>query len=62
MWSQIFGWFRDSNWLLVGVGVAIEVLQIWMLVEAALMWNKAKGILPQPLPPLPSPAERGVSE
>jgi carbon starvation protein len=62
MWSQIFGWFRDSNWLLVGVGVAIEVLQIWMLVEAVLMWNKAKGVLPQPLPPLPSPAEQGVSE
>lgn len=54
MWWQIFGWFKQENWLLVGVGGAIEVLQMWMVLEGALMWRRAKGVLPAPLPPLPA--------
>lgn len=52
MWSQIFDWAGAGNWLLVGIGVLIEVLQIWMLAEGVMMWRKAKGVLPAPLPPL----------
>lgn len=52
MWSQIFGWYREGNWLLVGIGVAIEVLQVWMIIEAAIMWNRVRGVAPAPLPPL----------
>ncbi|MEX2016289.1 MAG: carbon starvation CstA 5TM domain-containing protein, partial [Candidatus Hydrogenedentales bacterium] len=52
MWSQIFGWYRNGDWLLVGIGVALEILQVWMIVEAALMWNRARGVAPAPLPPL----------
>ncbi len=52
MWSQIFGWFNAGNYLLVGIGVLIETLQIWMVGEGILMWKKAKGVRPEPLPPL----------
>ncbi len=60
MWILIFGWIGDGKWLLVGVGIAIEVLQIWMLVEGALLGNKANGVSPQPLPPVPSAADQAV--
>ena len=52
MWSQIIGWYKLEKWLLVTIGVVIEILQIWMIVEGVIMWNKAKGVLPQPLPAL----------
>ncbi|MDK1020804.1 MAG: carbon starvation protein A [Candidatus Hydrogenedentes bacterium] len=52
MWSQIFGWVRGGTWELVALGLVIETLQIWMLIEGILMWRKAKGVLPAPFPPL----------
>lgn len=52
MWMNIFNWVKAGNWLLVAVGLLIEVLQFWMLFEASLMWKKAKGVLPEPLPAL----------
>ena len=57
MWSQIIGWFKAENWLLVGIGMAIEILQIWMIAEACLTWRAAKGVPPEPLPPLAAVAE-----
>lgn len=56
MWRQIAGWFREGDWLLFGVGVAIEILQLWMILEGALLWKGAKGVLPEPLPPLAAAA------
>jgi carbon starvation protein len=52
MTSQIIGFYKAGNWLLVSIGVLVEVLQVWMIVEGLIMWNKAKGVLPEPLPPL----------
>lgn len=52
MTLQILGWVRSADWHLVAIGALIEVLQIWMLIEAAMMWRRAKGVLPQALPPL----------
>jgi len=52
MFYQIYGWYQLENWLLVGVGLAVEALQIWMVIEGVLMWKRAKGVLPEPLPPL----------
>jgi carbon starvation protein len=52
MWINIFNWFEQEKWLLLGVGLLIELLQFWMLFEAYQMWNKAKGVLPEPLPGL----------
>jgi carbon starvation protein len=40
--------------LLFGIGLSVFALQIWMVVEAFLMWPKAKGVLEEALPPLPA--------
>lgn len=52
MFNPESGWLQTKNYLLLGFGLGITVLQIWMMAEATLMWPKAKGILEQPLPPL----------
>jgi len=49
---QIRDWVGAGNWLLVGFGGAVEILQIWMVAEALVMWKRARGALPEPLPPL----------
>ncbi len=59
-WAMIhnimFKYVPEQQWLLVAVGVLVEVLQVWLIVEAALMWRNARGVLPEPLPPLERPA------
>lgn len=39
------GWIADGKWLLVGVGVATILLEIWMVVEAVLLFPRVKGVL-----------------
>lgn len=57
---QIRGWYVGGNWLLFGVGIAVEALQVWMVFEGLIMWRRAKGVLPEPLPPLqPATATAG---
>lgn len=55
------GWYKGGNngldYLLLGIGLAVMALQIWMVVEAVLMWPKAKGVLEEALPPLESSTE-----
>lgn len=47
------GWWWDSQKLLLSViGTITLALQIWMVVEALIMWPKARGVLEEPLPPL----------
>jgi len=52
MTEQIIGFYKANNMLLVVLGCLIEALQAWMILEALLMWKKAKGVAPSPLPPL----------
>ncbi len=52
MTYQIVEFYQDGNVLLVGLGILIEILQVWMIVEGLMMWKKAKGVAPVPLPPL----------
>ena len=52
MGIQIKEFYNTGNWLLFGVGLFVEALQVWMIVEGVAMWRKAKGVLPEPLPPL----------
>ncbi len=47
----------NRSWLLLAFGIAILTLQVWMVVEAILMWPRAKGVLEEALPPLPSRSE-----
>ncbi|RJP42078.1 MAG: carbon starvation protein A [Phycisphaerales bacterium] len=52
---QLFGdggWLASRQWPLVGIGGATLLLQFWMVVEGGLMWQRARGVAPPPLPPL----------
>jgi carbon starvation protein len=42
----------NVNWVVVVVGLATLALEAWMIVEAALMWPRVKGVLEEALPPL----------
>lgn len=46
-------WFIKEKRLLATVGLITLGLQAWMVVEAVVMWPKAKGVLEAALPPLP---------
>ncbi len=48
------GWLvgQQPNYLLAAFGVAIMVLQVWMVIEAILTWPRARGVLEEALPPL----------
>jgi carbon starvation protein len=54
MFNGDTGWLWQGNYLLFGFGVAVMVLQIWMVVEGVLMFPRARGALEQALPPLGS--------
>ncbi len=38
-------WWGASNWMLTGIALGTILLEIWMLVEAALLFPKVKGII-----------------
>ena len=48
-------YLATDKWVLVVMGFLTLVLQVWILVEAIIAWPKAKGILEEPLEPLPEP-------
>lgn len=53
-------WFSQANWLLFSIGAAVQALQAWMVIEAAIAWKAARGVPPAPLqtqPPRAEPAE-----
>ncbi|WP_153556322.1 carbon starvation CstA family protein [Roseimaritima sediminicola] len=54
-------WYRQGNWLLVGFGVGILGLQLWMMIEGIVLWRSARGVLEPQLPsletPVPQPLE-----
>ncbi|UCE59196.1 MAG: carbon starvation protein A [Phycisphaerales bacterium] len=60
LYAQIFGaqgWLAGGRYLLAALGIATAMLQLWMVIEGLLMYRRAKGVAPEPLPPLdPRPA------
>ena len=40
----------NQNWPLLGFGIAILGLQVWMIIEAILVWPKARGVIEESLP------------
>jgi carbon starvation protein len=56
MLSQLPSWINpetgSTNWVVVIIAVATVVLEFWMVIEAYLLWPKAKGVLEEALPPL----------
>jgi carbon starvation protein len=54
LFHPVSGWVAQSKHLLVVIGLATMGLQLWMVVEAVMVWPRAKGVLEDALPPLPS--------
>ncbi|MEL7495997.1 MAG: carbon starvation protein A [Planctomycetota bacterium] len=46
------GWWLKQKWLLASIGSITLGLQVWMVVEAILIWPQAKGVLEEALPPM----------
>ena len=61
MVHQMRSWWSNSQWLLLALGAVVSLLEIWMVIEAALMWTRVRGIAPVPLPLLPSQAKVSTS-
>jgi carbon starvation protein len=60
MFNSENGWLTKENYLLLGIGAFVLALQVWMIVEGLLIWQKAKGVLEEALPPLePKPELAG---
>jgi carbon starvation protein len=38
-------WLSQGNWLLVGIAVATLLLEIWMIIEAILLFPRVKGVV-----------------
>lgn len=56
LWSMIRGeaaWEWRNSHVWCAVGLATLALQVWMVIEAILLWPRAKGVLEDALPPLP---------
>ena len=54
MWNMFApetGWYFTGNYLLLGVGISIQVLQIWMVIEGFVALRTARGNYPE-LPPI----------
>ncbi len=56
MMVQISDWWQEGSYLLMFIALATLTLEIWMIVEAILMWPRARGVLEEALPPLPKKA------
>ncbi len=60
-WAMVhqiqYDFWPNRNWLLLGFSSVILSLQVWMVVEAMIVWPTAKGVLEEELPPLPPRSE-----
>ena len=56
MFNPETGWLFTGQYLLFGFGVAVEALQIWMVVEGGIAWRNARGNYPELLPLIKSGA------
>ncbi|MCA9133913.1 MAG: carbon starvation protein A [Planctomycetales bacterium] len=54
-YDLVYNWIPQGKLLLSAFGIGILVLQAWMFIEAALVWQRARGVLEPQLPPLPTP-------
>lgn len=51
-YDLIVNWIPDKNWTLMAFGIGILALQAWMVVEGAMLWRSARGVLEPQLPAL----------
>lgn len=51
--TDLARWWDKGQFILVGVAVLMLALEVWMIIEALLLWPKANGVMEKALPPLP---------
>ncbi|MCA9267545.1 MAG: hypothetical protein KDA41_03700, partial [Planctomycetales bacterium] len=54
-------YLAKEQYLLVFIASVTLALEAWMIVEAVLVWPKAKGVLEEALPPLAPRTQRVAS-
>ncbi len=61
---QLKAWIgsENPNWAVIVMGVAVILLEIWMVFEAILLWPRARGIMEEALPPLGGTASASSGE
>ncbi len=52
MFNPENGWWQNDKYLLLAFGGGILAMQVWMMLEGALLWSRVKGVIEEPLPPL----------
>ncbi len=57
MFHPQYGWWAEGNFLLLGIGIIVLSIQIWIVAEGVSIWRRARGVLEEALPPLAT-AER----
>ncbi|MBK9119427.1 MAG: carbon starvation protein A [Phycisphaerales bacterium] len=48
---EVVGWWADRNYLLVALALAVQLMQVWIVVEGLYLLPRVRGVLPDPLPP-----------
>lgn len=61
MFAPETGWLAKENYLLFGIGLVTLALQVWMVIEALLLWPKVRGVLEETLPPLTQASEPSLA-
>jgi len=61
---QVPQWMSSDspNWVVISIGAATLALEVWMIVEAVLLWPRAKGALEEALPSLTEPTGAGGAQ
>ena len=52
MFNPATGWYAAGNYLLLGISLIVLLLQVWMVIEGALIWPRVRGALEATLPPI----------
>ncbi len=45
-------WWAKRSYPLLVMGLVFQAAQLWMILEAVLLWSRVRGVAPAPLPPL----------
>ena len=60
MFNPATGWYAAGNYLLLGISLIVLLLQVWMVIEGALIWPRVRGALEPTLPPIAARAAVAV--
>ncbi|WP_164100539.1 carbon starvation CstA family protein [Candidatus Laterigemmans baculatus] len=61
IYQMLFNWYPVARWELIGFGVALLLLQIWMAIEGLIFWKSAQGQLEPAAHPHPLDQELAES-